>query len=544
MAKERYRSLPPKHRPAGFSPSAVGAAAAAQRAEVADAEQWDPSHTASASVIAALEGDADELAYAPRPDVEHARLAAATTLRRRLARLCAASARVAPPVGAFEEWLLRGLSDVAAAGGGSGGDPLLPTGAPDPLLAAALERAGAPAAAAREVAAALAKEARAAAKALAKRARAPPAPGPDGRADDDAAGAAARFGGRVTIARHRHSVDVAFRPSGAPPAKRLHKLSHAALDKLRALYAATAARRRARGDGAGDDEHDEERFAACVYCAVARYAALGGHGHQAALGPAAFRAARETLGAELELFASPFNCRWAPFCSAFARRGAGLGGDVDAPFGGAGGGVRALGALARAPPAGGVSVEANPPFEPAVIAALVAAAAALVAAADAAGTRACVALVLPAWDDDAGVSRARALPCVARELRVCAREHGFRDGAQHARGGAGAGAAERRAASYDTVVLVLMSRAARAAAPFGAGGDAAEAFDARWRDALARELPSEKEVAFCAKRGRALRVDAPAPAAGAETAPLPPHGEKKRKKKKRKREGAPPGAAP
>ena len=208
-------------------------------------------------------------------------------------------------------------SDVAAPDEADDGDPLSADRRARPGLAAALERAGAPTEAARGCAAAPRRRRawppRRPTRARAHRRR------PVSRRRRRGGGA--RFGGRVTIARHRHSVDVALRPSGAPPAKRLHKLSHAALDQLRASRR-DRLRDRARGDGAGD----ATRRGTCsprVYCVVARYAALGGHGHQAALGPAA-TAPRARRSAELELFAPPFNCRWAPFCSAFsASRGGG-----------------------------------------------------------------------------------------------------------------------------------------------------------------------------------------------------------------------------
>ena len=56
-----------------------------------------------------------------------------------------------------------------------------------------------------------------------------------------------------------------------------------------------------------------------------RYEGVSGGGFQAALTPACFRVLRRRLGVRMELFASPLNAFWAPFCSAFA--------DVDAPFG-------------------------------------------------------------------------------------------------------------------------------------------------------------------------------------------------------------------
>lgn len=52
----------------------------------------------------------------------------------------------------------------------------------------------------------------------------------------------------------------------------------------------------------------------------------------------------------MECFASPLNCRYAPFCSAFA--------DTDRPFG-------SVGSFFSFRPTAG-SFEANPPFEPGI----------------------------------------------------------------------------------------------------------------------------------------------------------------------------------
>ena len=87
-------------------------------------------------------------------------------------------------------------------------------------------------------------------------------------------------------------------------------------DKLLELYCRVAGRQVAA---------DDAGFARALFCVLARYEAIGGAGHQAALNSGAFTLLRTQFGCEFECFASPLNCRYSRFCSAFP--------DVDAPFG-------------------------------------------------------------------------------------------------------------------------------------------------------------------------------------------------------------------
>ena len=180
--------------------------------------------------------------------------------------------------------------------------------------------------------------------------------------------------GVVTVTRHKHSIDVVW--SGAPT--KLMKLNHGHYNKLRDLYirhgpqAQTAA-----STGAGlvlragflcllgrfsmahvltahcvcvyvcvrvctvsmmsvpvpestsaatePPPLDETAYHAALFCLLARYHGHAGHGFQAALSEHAFAVLQQHLGVEFECFASPLNCRFAPFGSAYP--------DTDAAFG-------------------------------------------------------------------------------------------------------------------------------------------------------------------------------------------------------------------
>ena len=123
------------------------------------------------------------------------------------------------------------------------------------------------------------------------------------------------------------------------------------LEKLRALHSRHASPKQARGD--------ERRFRHDAFCVLARYGAARGTHHkagtmQAAAPGAVFAALRETFGVEAELCASPVNCHWRVFGSAFL--------DVDRHFGSIGD------AFAFEPSSG--SFQANPPFDASFIARL------------------------------------------------------------------------------------------------------------------------------------------------------------------------------
>jgi phosphorylated CTD-interacting factor 1 len=124
------------------------------------------------------------------------------------------------------------------------------------------------------------------------------------------------------------------------------------LNKLRALHGRLAFPKSARGD--------ERRFLNDAFCVLARYAAAQGAHHkagtmQASAPTAVFDVLKKTFGVEAELCASPVNCRFRNFGSAFL--------DVDRHFG-------SFGSVFAFKPKRG-SFQANPPFDSAFIGRLV-----------------------------------------------------------------------------------------------------------------------------------------------------------------------------
>ena len=94
--------------------------------------------------------------------------------------------------------------------------------------------------------------------------------------------------------------------------------------------------------------HENEEFHTRLFCLLARYQALGGHGYQAALSEHGFRVLQKRMETQFECFASPLNCHFGRYCSAFP--------DTDCVFG-------SLGSFFSFRPTSG-SYEANPPFVP------------------------------------------------------------------------------------------------------------------------------------------------------------------------------------
>ena len=112
-----------------------------------------------------------------------------------------------------------------------------------------------------------------------------------------------------------------------------HKINRTHCHKLLQLYCRAHGREVAQSD---------QGFMNALYCLLLRYESLGGAGMQAALNGAAFDVLKSRFGVAAECFASPLNCRFEGFCSAFP--------DIDVHFGGRGDFFRIFGGRWHAPP--------------------------------------------------------------------------------------------------------------------------------------------------------------------------------------------------
>lgn len=100
-------------------------------------------------------------------------------------------------------------------------------------------------------------------------------------------------------------------------------------------------------------EEDQPQIRKAIYCCLSRYEALRGAGYQCAVPASVFQAAATKCGldATIECFASPLNCRYRNYCSAFP--------DIETSFGSIG---NFFDDKAFNPEHG--TYEANPPFVP------------------------------------------------------------------------------------------------------------------------------------------------------------------------------------
>ena len=169
------------------------------------------------------------------------------------------------------------------------------------------------------------------------------------------------FNLQPTILEHKHSYDIYL---GNKP-KNFLKLNRAHYIKLKELYLlhrknncidqATIPKTESdqvidvqiiQKKGATDEETILKEFHTCLYTMLARYNALLGHGMQCALPEDVFDVLHSHVQTNFECFASPLNCRYSSFCSAFP--------DTDGAFGG-------KGSFFDFYPTKG-SYEVNPPF--------------------------------------------------------------------------------------------------------------------------------------------------------------------------------------
>jgi len=230
-------------------------------------------------------------------------------------------------------------------------------------------------------------------------------------------------------------------------------VSRSHLDKLRTLHTAASA-----AGNSSASAPDEPAFLAACYCALARVLALQGGepragGMQAACSPAVFDSLRADFGLRLEGFASPLNCRFAPFCSAAE--------DVDAVFGSLGSfyGARATAAL------GSGAHLLNPPYEAAAVSALASWLDLLLASATTAHAPLTCFVVLPHWPDKPCWQALDGSRYRAAALLLPQADHGFCEGAQQYR------PALWRLSNHPTTVFVLQSPVAATANPFSPGAE-------------------------------------------------------------------------
>eukprot|EP00934_Nitzschia_sp_Nitz4_P006812 Nitzschia sp. Nitz4//scaffold2_size372955//110535//113529//NITZ4_000391-RA/size372955-processed-gene-0.404-mRNA-1//1//CDS//3329546680//6802//frame0 len=199
-------------------------------------------------------------------------------------------------------------------------------------------------------------------------------------------------------------------------------------------------------------------FYIVVFCLLLRYSSLSGGqllqdlrggGMQGAIHEQVFDVLQSTWDCPwIEGFASPFNRRLPVFGSAFY--------DLDWHFGSVGGFLETNFVYPS-----GCCCEANPPFSPLVMEAMVNHMEKQLGKADAAGTGLTFCIIVPTVSNQARAAQEAAQLSFERMLssehfrlhvQLAAREHGYIEGAQHLR------PTRYKQSSYDTSVIVLQSQ--------------------------------------------------------------------------------------
>ena len=193
----------------------------------------------------------------------------------------------------------------------------------------------------------------------------------------------------------------------------------------------------------GDAQFLRAAMALCL-----RYDALAGGGFQAACPREVFQVLREQLGVDMECFASPMNCTWSRFASAFS--------DLDAHFG-------SVGSFFDFQPRQG-SFEANPPFVPELMDAMTGHIEMLLAG-TAKPLSFCV--VIPAWSHTDGWRQLNGSSFRRAHVLLSQKEHGYTEGSQQWRKG------KFRISTCDTSVFVLQNAAGMAKWPIPPGFEGA-----------------------------------------------------------------------
>ena len=200
------------------------------------------------------------------------------------------------------------------------------------------------------------------------------------------------------------------------------------LDKLHIFYTSTQS----------SPDSTPDVFAARVFCLLSRYTLLDDVGYQAALAPSVFASLSREFGVSCECFASPLNCHYRSFCSAFP--------DTDAPFG-------SLGSFFDYFPTSG-SFEANPPFTEPLIRRTASHIESLLSAAEHSDAPLSFVVCVPCWADSDGFVAMRQSRFLARFFAVDGERHGYVVGDQHV------AKVARLPASFETAVFVLQNAAA------------------------------------------------------------------------------------
>ncbi|CAM9416480.1 unnamed protein product [Chrysoparadoxa australica] len=209
------------------------------------------------------------------------------------------------------------------------------------------------------------------------------------------------------------------------------RINSAHYHKLRQLY----------GEYSGNGSADTPGFHSALFSLLMRYESLQGGGFQAAVMGSTFDVLRDQLGVALECFASPLNCRYSRYCSAFL--------DTDAAFG-------SIGSFFNFHPTHG-SFQANPPFVHEVILRMAEHIDALLC--EATGPMLFV-VIIPSWDHLSSWQALHQSKFMLHHIKLNQADHGYCEGKQQLR------RSRFKVASFDTSLFYMANAAGEALWPW------------------------------------------------------------------------------
>ena len=296
----------------------------------------------------------------------------------------------------------------------------------------------------------------------------------------------------VVVVYHRHTLDITF----GKKSKRLLKLNHEHYRKLKSLWNLTRNgnnnNNQTSSSSSNNNNNNNEMDSATelifhdhLFIMLSRYFAMQGHGFQAACPENVFHILNQFLNVSFECFASPLNCYYGAYCSAFP--------DVDASFGSSGSFWK------WEPPVEGGSFQANPPFVAIIMEKMAEKIIALLNQEeenlqnDKTTRPLSFVVIVPGWLEDEGYALMTSSKHKRAHWVIAQEDHGFCDGAQHQRRD------RYRSSPYDTAVFILQNKKGALKFPIQT-----EEVDVEMliRQAFATGVPSDSAVARRKRDGR------------------------------------------
>ena len=273
---------------------------------------------------------------------------------------------------------------------------------------------------------------------------------------------------QVLVVHHRHTLDLCLSDNR----RHILKMNHEHYSKLLALWRLN---RRNIGEQVSEidqiNDNDKLMFHNDLYSLLARYYSIQGPGFQAACPERVFDVLESGLGVQHECFASPLNCYFGSYCSAF---------DVDVPFG-------SSGSFWNFSPLLGGSFQANPPFVHHVMVEMVKRIESRLSHADIPFS---FVVVVPVWLEESSYQDMCNSQYKVKHWIIAKADHGFCDGAQHQRQD------RYRVSPYDTAIFVLQNKSGCIQY------DPSPTLEQELRDAFATGVPTDAAIQRRKRDGR------------------------------------------